>query len=304
MPVYNGGIYWQECAKSIEKYGILFDQVVVSINKGGSYKSDIIVAENIKLDNLKILIQVDLLAAVDHFCKIFQQVRTKYVFILAHDDLLLGSVKSLKLKLDELGCPDDVAFLGTFLFSKNNEDVALVKEVYNGVMDKTEFVEYDLAKHFNLNISGMCLPVKTIEDNLDYLSRFVSGIRFDYLLLTNDKINTIFQLDEPTVRISMHDNQQGKIIGNKGRVADSILYFLYHIANSNDLILKEKLINEFVGNLAQGIKCCPIFTFIFYFKNFIYFGKKMGVRGFLNFNITIISLVSKKLARKALRGIR
>ncbi len=47
VPVYNGMDYWKECVISINEYGYLFDNIIVSINKGESYQEDIETAKTI-----------------------------------------------------------------------------------------------------------------------------------------------------------------------------------------------------------------------------------------------------------------
>lgn len=304
VPVYNGMDYWKECVISINEYGYLFDNIIVSINKGESYQEDIETAKTINTDNISLIIQEKKLDAVSHFNNIIKKVNTEYVVILAHDDLLLDGIKELRNKLLSIENPSRISFLGTFQFFKGSEDIALVKEIYNGCIKKEEFIEYDLAKYFDLNISGMCLPVKSILNNLEYMNKFICGIRFDYLLLTNNEIDEIYQLESPTVRIRVHDNQQGKVIGSKGRIADSILYFMYHICNTNDNILKQKLKNELEGTLLLSVKTNFLYGILFYFKNFRIFALRIGIYDFLKFNISIVIQSCKKVYSKLVRSFR
>jgi predicted RNA-binding protein YlqC (UPF0109 family) len=301
VPVYNGGSYWEECAKNIKKFGHLFDNIIISINKGDLYRVDREVAEGIGLDNLEVKIQNKMLGAVSHFDNIIRCVKTDYVVILAHDDLLLDGIGYLRENLELAGPGRDVAFLGTFTFFKGSEEIAQVKEICDGCMTKVEFIEYDLAKHFNLNISGMCLPVKSLLDNLEYFNNFISGIRYDYLLLTNNRISKICQLDDPTVKIRVHDNQQGKIIASKGRAVDSILFFMYHIIETNDEILKRKLIDQLAGTMLMAIKTRTFYGIFFYIKKFPFFINKMGLLSFFSLNYNLFYKVLRKVFSK-IRG--
>lgn len=304
VPVYNGMDYWKECVISINEYGYLFDNIIVSINKGESYQEDIETAKTINTDNISLIIQEKKLDAVSHFKNIIKKVNTEYVVILAHDDLLLDGIKELRNKLLSIENPTRVSFLGTFQFFKDAQDIAVVKEIYSGCIKKEEFIEYDLAKHFNLNISGMCLPVKSVLYNLDYIDKFVSGIRYDYLLLTNNEIDEIYQLQSPTVRIRVHNNQQGAIIGLKGRIADSILYFMYHIFNTNDNILKQKLKNELVGTLLNSLKNGTLYGLYFYVRYSGLFISRMGTLNFLKFNIGIFIQFFRKVCSKLVRSFK
>lgn len=298
VPVYNGKEYWKECVKSIEEFSYLFDNILVSINRGETYLEDIETAKKITFDNTKIIIQENKLEAVNHFDAIIRKVTTDYVVILAHDDLILDGMKYLRESLVHIQNTDRISFLGTFHFFSDTQDIAVVKEIYNGCLKKEEFIEYDLAKHFNLNISGMCLPVKSILDNLEYLRKFVSGIRYDYLLLTNNKISKIYQLDKPTVKIRIHDNQEGKIIGSKGRISDSILYFMYHIIETKNLILKDKLKYQLISTVVSPLKKGCFYGVFFYLKHFVFFALRMGIVKFLEFNLSILILFFQKVYSK------
>ncbi|WP_133013308.1 glycosyltransferase family A protein [Marinomonas flavescens] len=303
VPVYNGGEYWRECAVSIEKYSCFFDNVIVSINKGDSFLEDLEVAEGLKISNIDIEVQDELLGPIEHFMKVIKTVKTDYIFILAHDDLLLPGVEGMRQNIIKNGNRTDIAYLGTFVFFKESKDIAFVREIYGGSFDKVEFIEYDLAKNFNLNISGMCLPVRSILENSDYFYRFGSGIRFDYVLLTNNKISKIYQLNEATVKIRRHDNQAGKTAGENVRIAGEISYYAYHIIETNDLILRSKLIDKLSIVLFSSLTRGSAYGLFFYFKRLVFFGEKMGFFQLFILNIKIIKVLTGKIFRKILKVV-
>lgn len=302
VPVYNGGIYWSQCIESINNYGSLFDNILISINKGTSQLEDTHNANKISIKNKNILIQDKLLSPVEHFCEIVRHVTTDYVFILAHDDLLLENVYLVKEKIMKEGFNYNISILGTFKFFNDSQELGTVREIYDNSISKDEFIEYDLAKYFDINISGMCLPVDSIKVNLKYITKFTRGIRLDYLLLTNNKIIKIYQINKPTVAIRIHEKQEGKIIEQRERFLDSILYFMYHLIESKDIILKEKLKKELIFVIFYPLKKLQFYSVLFYFKNTFLFISKQGILKYLKFNMEILSFIIQKSLNRILKA--
>lgn len=298
VQVYNGGSYWKECIKSINKYGLNFDKILVSINRGKCYLEDIDSAKELLVGNrLNLVVQTKMLTPMEHLSEIMKLINTDYICFLAHDDLLLQNAINLKKVINKYGQNLNMSILGTFIFFNANGSEFFVKEIYGGNIDKEEFIEYDLAKNFNINISGMCVPTTSIMSNMVFFMKFISGVRTDYLWLTNKQIKNIIQLEQPTVKIRLHDNQQGKIINKKGRIVDNMLYFMYHIVYADNRNLKDKLRIAFINNLII-YKGEFVFGLMFYFKNSLFFISKMRYKNFALENIKFIFHFVKKVFKK------
>jgi len=284
VPVFRGAKYLEECVQSINIYGHYFDEILVSINKSESYLNDIKILEEALKVNYKLLVQNREFSMVHHFLKYIGQISSNYVFFLAHDDILDKGVEEMCSIIQQYGKNEDIAIMGSYRFFGKGYNNGLVKELnsYPKGISKNTFFEYDLGKAYSINITGMVTPVRAIMHNVKYIRLFKRGIRLDYLLITNNYINRIYQTDENSVRIRLHCQQQGVIIKSKPRTIDSINYYLYQYSSLKaDAVLLKKILKLLVYEVFSSLKRYKIYGLYYFLKYLYIYSFVMGFRKFL-----------------------
>lgn len=303
VPVYKGGEYWKECIESINKYGYGFDEVLVSINKSDLQNDDIKYFKSLcKLDNVTLIVQNKSLSPLKHFLSYIELIQNDYIFMLAHDDILLEGSLKVKNYLKQHGKELDISLFGSqSYFDDNNKYLGEVNELrgLKNAISSQCFVEYDLGKHFDISLSGITFPTKSIVNNSYYLEKFVRGIRVDYFFLTNCDIKFIHQLEKNTAKVRRHPNQESAIIGLEERTFDSIIYYVYHIKYSlYNKILYEKLIRHLLINILKPLIHLRFYGLIFYCGKLRFFIKFMGMKNYLKMSFSMLKIGINEFIRQ------
>lgn len=255
VPVYNGGVYWSECWKSIKESSSFFKSIYLSINKSELQDQDIEIIDE-HLNNVNIFKRNALFSARDHAIKILQDISindNEFYMYLCHDDLLnqegLKELADMKLKTSEAVFGSQLYFSddNSIIEFKTNE-LALFEE---GVSPQ-KMALMDLDKTIKFNISGIVISGEVLKKYLKILQRIKYGYRSDNLNLFNPWVKRVFQTNSSLVKIRMHSESQGGVEIKKYRSMDNLVYFLIQYAYSNtnyarSRYAKEALLHMWVG---------------------------------------------------------
>jgi len=249
--VYEGGELWGECWQSVRGIQNDFDEVIIGINQSAAQYEDLKTCKQDLNKNAKIYLQPHNISYVEHLTWLISKVKSDYIFFLCHDDLIIREgIKDVRTLINK-SLYNHIGIFGSQIWVyPNNEELKLELDPYLGVMPRDKFIIADAAKHFSFNLSGIVGHTDSIKKNLvqsEIFSKY--GFRFDNWILTQPNIKSIYQINNPIVKIRVHNGQLGQSTVLKERAFDNISYYFIIALYAKSSILCRVGVQKIFSNL-------------------------------------------------------
>ena len=253
IPVYRGGAFFREAVNSIKPCLPWFRSCVISINGKDATEDRRCASSLAPLCQLTVLETGRDINAMEHIYYIADQLafglgfsKSTQIFILCHDDLLaFQSFQSLDMA-DWRGYGMRTISLGDYISFQDGESPGsgICKSSFPGanqshkISRSSFFLMQNTDKDPFTNISGMRMSLDILLTTLQFYhwtgSR--SGMRMEYALTTNKRVQTVINHCPPLVKIRSHPNSEGSIRNYKEFIASELRYALWLWLNCTSLI--------------------------------------------------------------------
>jgi hypothetical protein len=208
IPVYRGGDLFRECLQSLNGKEGDFELVVISIN-GSPRERELDKAtlrcSDLPRTNVVVLeTKVDLSAPL-HGAFALRAIKSMgfsaetQIMNLFHDDWLLRGPSNLDLDSSSVLVGDWFTNQSSELFSATQVPL---RDVQNWIESGGDGVSF-------INGSGMIAPLGVRQSAGRIMSVFMTGVRYEYFLLTHKKVRYFQSSQDPLVRIRIHEGQDG-----------------------------------------------------------------------------------------------
>lgn len=244
IPVYRGGSFFREAVNSIKPCLPWFRSCVISINGKDATEDRRCASSLAPLCQLTVLETGRDINAMEHIYYIANQLtfglgfsKSTQLFIFCHDDLLaFQSFQSLDMAHWH-GHGMRTISLGDYITFKDGEspNTGTGKSSFPGVSQSHRisrssfFVMQNSGADPFTNISGMRMSLDVLVTTLQFYrwtgSR--SGMRIEYALATNKRVQTIINHCPPLVKIRSHPNSEGSIRNYSEFIASELRYAIW-----------------------------------------------------------------------------
>jgi len=262
IPVYQGGRLFGEAVDSVMPCLSWFSRVIISLN-GLNVDDDRATALRLMdLCNLEILETQMNLSAPSHADFIYSQLSDKLqlpldtqIFILCHDDLLSkDGFKALKMdfwqsfRSDWVSLGDYYAFSGTSPVSRFRHESWFARYDQSIIRPQSAFLSTQYQRHDDpfTNVSGMCASLAVLRSTTRFfaLTGSRSGMRFEYSLIVNKRVNHVVNFRPPLVCVRERADSEGAMVTRRDFVASELRYAIWIWINCKSV--------AGVGSLLRG----------------------------------------------------
>jgi len=253
IPVYRGGAFFREAVASIKPCLPWFRSCVVSINGKDATEDRQCATSLATLCNLTILETGRDIGPLDHASYILNQLifklgynKATQLFIFYHDDLLsYQAFQSLDMA-DWSGLDNRTISLGDYISFVDGESPnagshksSLLPGEHQShrISRSSFFLMQNTGNDPFTNASGMRMSLDIFMTTLQFYrwtgSR--SGMRWEYALTTNKRVQTVINYCPPLVKIRSHPNSEGAIRNYNEFIASELRYALWLWLNCTSL---------------------------------------------------------------------